>query len=71
MNAVADSAKFLVEKELAERWRLKPATLQRWRYEGHGPEFVKLRGRVLYAVATIEAFEVQHNMGRPGGCFDK
>lgn len=32
-------------------------TLERWRYSGQGPAFLKLGGRVLYRLADVEAFE--------------
>ncbi|RYH00375.1 MAG: DNA-binding protein [Alphaproteobacteria bacterium] len=53
-------AQFLLEGELANRWRIHPATLQRWRYQGLGPKFLKVGGRVLYPVADIGIYEAQH-----------
>ena len=38
----------LGQKELAERWRMSEATLERWRSDRIGPVFLKIRGRVLY-----------------------
>ena len=48
----------LGQKELAERWRMSEATLERWRSDRIGPAFLKIRGRVLYRHVDIEAFEV-------------
>ena len=48
----------LGQKELAERWRMSEATLERWRSDRIGPVFLKIRGRVLYRHVDIEAFEV-------------
>jgi hypothetical protein len=48
----------LGQKELAERWRMSEATLERWRSDRVGPVFLKIRGRVLYRHVDIEAFEV-------------
>ena len=48
----------LSQKELAERWRMSEATLERWRSDRIGPVFLKSRGRVLYRHVDIEAFEV-------------
>jgi hypothetical protein len=42
---------------LAERWRMSPRTLEQWRWQGRGPRFLKLGGRVLYPVKEVEAFE--------------
>ena len=38
----------LNQKQLATRWHLSEACLERWRSEGIGPKFMKLKGRVLY-----------------------
>lgn len=47
----------LSQNELAQRWRLSPRTLERWRWLGQGPAFVKLGRRVAYRLSDIEAFE--------------
>ena len=47
----------LNQKQLAARWHLSEATLERWRTEGIGPKFLKLPGRVIYRMMEIEAFE--------------
>jgi len=47
----------LNQKELARRWGISHRTLERWRYAGEGPAFLKLGGRVLYRLSDIEAFE--------------
>ena len=33
------------QNELAKRWQVSESTLERWRYEGIGPVFMKLRGK--------------------------
>jgi hypothetical protein len=43
--------------ELARRWRISPRTLERWRWLGEGPQYLKLGGRVLYRMVDIEAYE--------------
>lgn len=43
--------------ELARRWKLSARTLERWRWQGTGPSFLKVGGRVLYRLEDIEAFE--------------
>jgi hypothetical protein len=45
--------------ELSRRWRLSPRTLERWRYQGTGPQFLKVGGRVVYRLADIETFEAE------------
>lgn len=42
---------------LAERWNIKPTTLNRWRHLGRGPKFIKLGGRVVYRLSDVEQFE--------------
>lgn len=40
------------QKQLAARWSISEATLERGRSEGLGPKFLKLCGRVLYRQVT-------------------
>jgi predicted transcriptional regulator len=47
---------YLTQKELAHRWRISPRTLERWRWQKVGPQFLKL-GKVVYALTDIEAYE--------------
>lgn len=47
----------LHQTDLARRWCLSPRTLERWRWLGQGPAFLKLGGRVAYRLEDIEAFE--------------
>jgi len=47
---------YLTEKELARRWRLSPATLQRWRRENLGPSYIKM-GCIRYSLTSIKEFE--------------
>jgi hypothetical protein len=49
----------LQQIELALRWNVSPRTLERWRWLGQGPRFLKLGGRVAYRLEDIEAFEAQ------------
>lgn len=53
------SVKHLNQRQLAERWGLSEASLERWRSEGIGPIFLKLQGRVLYRLEDIEAYETE------------
>lgn len=49
----------LSQYELARRWRLSPRTLERWRWTGEGPSFLKIGGRVAYRLEDIEAWEAE------------
>ena len=47
----------LRQKDLAERWHVSPRTLERWRWLGRGPRFLKVGGRVVYRLEDVEAYE--------------
>ncbi len=47
----------MTQTELAERWRISEATLERWRTESNGPVFLKLGNQVRYRLQDVEAFE--------------
>ena len=53
------SVTHLNQTELARRWSVSPRTLERWRWTGAGPAFLKLGGRVAYRLADIEAYEAR------------
>jgi hypothetical protein len=36
---------------------LSERTLERWRWQKTGPSYIKLGGRVVYALPDIEAYE--------------
>ena len=40
-------------RRAAEILGRSPATLKRWRYEGIGPDYVEMEGRVSYDVAVL------------------
>ena len=47
----------LCQEELARRWRVSPRTLERWRWLGQGPAFLKIGGRVAYREEDVVAYE--------------
>ena len=47
---------YLTEKDLAKRWRLSTATLQRWRRDNMGPSYIKM-GCIRYDIKSVEEFE--------------
>jgi hypothetical protein len=51
--------KHLNQVELSRRWSLSPRTLERWRWLGLGPAYLKIGGRVVYQLEDVEAFEAQ------------
>ncbi|MFC7478427.1 helix-turn-helix transcriptional regulator [Dankookia sp. GCM10030260] len=53
----------LQQLELALRWNLSPRTLERWRWLGKGPAYLKLGGRVAYRLEDVEAHETAQRRG--------
>ena len=53
------SVKHMNQDDLAERWNISPRTLERWRWVGQGPRYIKIGGRVVYRLEEVEAFEAQ------------
>jgi predicted site-specific integrase-resolvase len=47
----------LNQHQLARRWCMSPRTLERWRWTGEGPRYLKLGGRIVYREDDIEAYE--------------
>lgn len=45
------------QRQLANRWSVSEATLERWRSVGIGPRYLKLQGRVMYREQDVEAYE--------------
>jgi hypothetical protein len=49
--------KHLNQLELARRWAISPRTLERWRWKGGGPQYLKVGKRVVYREDDVRAFE--------------
>ena len=49
----------LSQVKLAQRWDISPRTLERWRWLGQGPKFLKLGGRVVYRIQDVENYEAE------------
>lgn len=47
----------LGQSDLSKRWQISPRTLEQWRWQGRGPRFLKIGGRVIYRLQDIEDFE--------------
>ena len=47
----------LNQLDLARRWAMSPRTLERWRWMGTGPRYLKIGKRVVYRLDDVEAFE--------------
>ena len=57
------ATKHLNQIDLAARWNISHRTLERWRWTGEGPRFVKLGGRVVYRLEDVEEYERDHKVG--------
>jgi hypothetical protein len=62
-HQVSQPTYHLNQIELSRRWRISPRTLERWRWLGIGPRYVKIGGRVVYRLEDIEAFEAARICG--------
>ncbi|KAF0228204.1 MAG: hypothetical protein FD175_2310 [Beijerinckiaceae bacterium] len=51
------TVRHLNQIELAARWNISHRTLERWRWSGEGPRFIKIGGRVVYRLEDVEEFE--------------
>lgn len=55
----SEPVRHLNQRQLAERWDLSEATLERWRSESIEPVFLKLQGQVRYRIEDSHAFEAE------------
>lgn len=52
------SVNHLSQKELADRWRISPRTLERWRAAKTGPPWLRLGARrIAYRLEDVLAYE--------------
>ncbi len=47
------------QNELAQRWQVSEATLERWRSQRKGPQFLRLGGQVRYRLVDVESYELE------------
>ena len=61
------NTKHLNQLDLSRRWAISPRTLERWRWQAFGPDFVKVGGRVLYRLCDVERYETEnlHHQANP------
>ena len=53
----------LSTKLLSRRWNIAPRTLERWRAEGCGPQFVRIGRHIRYRQTDILIFEAKQIEG--------
>jgi predicted DNA-binding transcriptional regulator AlpA len=51
-----DEGTLLTTEEVAQALRLKAQSVRKWRLTGYGPRFIKIGGRVRYALADVNDF---------------
>ncbi len=56
---VTDPISIISQEELAKRWQVSTSTIARWRTEGMGPVYLKLRGQVRYRLEDIQIYEAE------------
>lgn len=64
MNPVGPTSDLVGTGEAARIVGRSAATLKRWRYEGIGPDYVFINGRVRYDVAVLKEF-IRQNTRTP------
>lgn len=55
-----ENEKLLNQIDVSRRWDLSCRTLERWRWLGIGPRFIKIGGRVKYRLCDLKAYEETH-----------
>ena len=61
------ATKHLNQIDLAARWNISHRTLERWRWTGEGPQYVKLGGRVVYRLEDVEECQRRSKIRPCGG----
>ena len=56
----------LNQVQLSRRWGLSPRTLEKWRWRGKGPRFLKLEGKVAYRLEDVIIYEAGQMRDRTG-----
>lgn len=75
MKKLSEEQQHLTCVQLASRWNISLRTLEHWRRDGKGPEYIKLgfgvTTKILYKRSVVEKFEakstVKTNRRRPHG----
>ncbi len=52
-----NQVRHLTQRELAQRWSKSEATIERYRCDGAGPQYLKIGGKILYRLEDILQFE--------------
>lgn len=52
------------QRTLSDRWAVSERTLERWRWRGCGPRYIKLGNKVMYKIEDVEDYENVHSKAR-------
>ncbi|MGW1559067.1 helix-turn-helix domain-containing protein [Streptomyces sp. NPDC002144] len=63
VSAASTGPQYLTTEEVAERYRVAPATVRYWKYTGYIPGGMRRGRRTLYPVAVLDAWDA----GQTGG----
>lgn len=60
---------YLTPAQLAERYegRISVRTMANWRYQGVGPQFTRVGGRILYPEDKLVEWEAKNTVSHTGG----
>lgn len=53
----------LTQRDLAARWKISIRTLERWRVDACGPQWLLMGGSIRYRLRDVLAFEAAHLQG--------
>ncbi|MCA3244998.1 MAG: helix-turn-helix domain-containing protein [Azospirillum sp.] len=53
---------YITQDQLAKRWQISPRTLERQRWIGEGPRYVKIGGAVRYLSTDVLEYERQQTI---------
>jgi hypothetical protein len=56
---------WLTRQDVAERWKMPPATLAQWGSQGRGPKYAKFGRHCRYKLSDVIAFEEAQFGDRP------
>jgi predicted DNA-binding transcriptional regulator AlpA len=57
------SETWLTRPELADRWKMPPATLDQWGSQGRGPKYARFGRHVRYRLSDVIAWEDEQFKG--------
>jgi hypothetical protein len=59
-------SQLITPKELAKRWKVHEGTIRNWRWQGRGPDYIRVgegkRGKIVYKLSVVKSFEKRFNL---------